>query len=1315
MIQLFTRPTSSPKCLSTPSLRLPSLGLPYLFLSLFCFIAHDRTIVAQEVPSSEAKNTALESSVIRIESVGDVIRRWKPNRHLYVKGELGIGEQQLANLQTWLNENGTHWTVVLMETAAGESYQAPDGRNYLGLDAVEYALGHGLSNQTSFGDLIHPQTREADGAVFALFLKERKFSYFASDAQDKRRLGEAIWVGQLDQPAFRAMRSGGRILDAVKDTVTNINHRLEKAIEAEAADEQRRQQERERAITNARSALQEGVNSIEQVVSAATAWKQQFPQATGALAQPPIESWKQTVNEISKLLEQEDVTTAIQQKGNLVTDIDRYLNLYAASQDFDTQIDKLQKQADMLRNSPNNVAEPGLIELETLVQQAADERKQGAFEFPVTLRTAFERWENVNKIVENEIQRLKQEAAQAQLIRTTIWGTVGFFVLLLGAVLFILNRRRAPLMNQANQELAKRQASVQKETDQIDQLFERNRVLLGSAERIVERGYTGRTQEVCLQALQYVDDLFIMSKEVRRVLADAKSLIEPNTIWGQALNLFSARRYQEAIHLVAGAPLTFYAETGIPRILQDLRKEASNQTVVVDTEAEDEVEATFEEVYKALDERGNAAKQRLDLFEASWTGIDQQLQNLQVALSDAIALERQLHALSLEDGYFEIPDFVQILVPALQRELAEADDMSTFDAVGAMEIAIPQLQRKMAEINGLSGHIDSTRKRVMPILQENGQKLQTLGYRTDWIDNELQRLTGVANVLVKQLVEKSIERELNDFADGIKGFENRAIFGSALANRIEREIFPGLTKMNESLEAARMTLARKLNLPLEKILEERERDPDDHAAQSLHDAASARSLLNEGEYSAAAAAVETAVKERTVAEGLVLASLESLDQFEDRFRECEVVRQDCVAKVSELRNTKLALSEKYQATAFRMEQTTEGEAIAGRNVDEVLNQVAADCEKMVRKLTESRQLLVAGRVLNGGDVLKQCQNRGELLTRQLAGMEMHLQKIEEVAAANQVQYQQYLQRCTSWASYQRDPLVTDKTLVELAKFQDVLGRLRDSVESAASIPLPSPFATMETLESLVQEIDKLEAMVVADRNSHAEAARAVAGAAKQLELAQASVKQSQADNVPDSERTSQINRSIGELGDILKELQGELKSPHGNWEKIDEKATQLQGEMIAATRDLRLEMEAGTKALEAFEQASRTVFQAEKWSGPWGLTISNSHGVQELERARYGLQIGNYSTVLELSRIAAMAAQAAIEQVEREARRRKMEADMAVEKRRRERERSSWSSSASSSLSSSASSFSSRSSSSSSSSSSSRSSGGSSGFSRSGW
>lgn len=78
---------------------------------------------------------------------------------------MGVGDKQLRELAQWLRTNGPHWTIVLMDTADGQVYRSTQRDQFLGMDAVEAALGNGLSNRTDFGKLVHPETNESDGGV----------------------------------------------------------------------------------------------------------------------------------------------------------------------------------------------------------------------------------------------------------------------------------------------------------------------------------------------------------------------------------------------------------------------------------------------------------------------------------------------------------------------------------------------------------------------------------------------------------------------------------------------------------------------------------------------------------------------------------------------------------------------------------------------------------------------------------------------------------------------------------------------------------------------------------------------------------------------------------------------------------------------------------------------------------------------------------------------------------------------------------------------------------------------------------------------
>ena len=180
----------------------------------------------------------------RLESGVAILDEWSKDQHLYVVGNLGVGESQLAGLEKWVDDNGPNWTILLMESSRGESYTDATGKSHRGIDAVEFALGQGLPARTAFGQLTDARTKEANGAFFILFLKDRKFSYSGMAHYERRGLGARNWAGNLDRAALKAMRNGGRIVEAAKGTVTLVDGQIESHFRnLDAAKEKEKQRE----------------------------------------------------------------------------------------------------------------------------------------------------------------------------------------------------------------------------------------------------------------------------------------------------------------------------------------------------------------------------------------------------------------------------------------------------------------------------------------------------------------------------------------------------------------------------------------------------------------------------------------------------------------------------------------------------------------------------------------------------------------------------------------------------------------------------------------------------------------------------------------------------------------------------------------------------------------------------------------------------------------------------------------------------------------------------------------------------------------
>ncbi len=129
------------------------------------------------------------------------------------------------------------------------------------------------------------------------------------------------------------------------------------------------------------------------------------------------------------------------------------------------------------------------------------------------------------------------------------------------------------------------------------------------------------------------------------------------------------------------------------------------------------------------------------------------------------------------------------------------------------------------------------------------------------------------------------------------------------------------------------------------------------------------------------------------------------------------------------------------------------------------------------------------------------------------------------------------------------------------------------------------------LESLRQSIVSLEARCAADRQANAEAARAVAGARRQLQTAQQLVRQSQTDGIPDSQPTQIANSRIASLSQALVLVESQLREAHGDWKIVDSEASRIQAELSKATETLSGELKSATAALDLFSRRRTRCFK----------------------------------------------------------------------------------------------------------------------------
>ncbi len=358
---------------------------------------------------------------LRISSVNDVLAFWHAEQHLYVKGDVGVASKQLDDLEQWLDENGRHWTVVLMQNADGESYRI-DGETKLGIDAVEYALDHGLTNQTDFGSLEHPVTKETDGAVFMLCLEERSLSYFGSDAQINRSLGgEEHWKGELDQAAIRAMKSGGRVVDAVKDTVKLINRRLEEAIQREIETQRQREDAIKLAVEEAKQSILRLQTSVSEVDRLWKAFRESSPAATGALAKPPIDTWTAKLEHLKETTREDNIRASEKELAQLSNIVNQYLNSFADREGLDEHLERIEKAKKELAAGINNAAQTNLANIDGLLEKVQQSFRNGDLDLAAMIEKIDEELKQGQAAIDRETERVEKEAYTNMWIGRTSW------------------------------------------------------------------------------------------------------------------------------------------------------------------------------------------------------------------------------------------------------------------------------------------------------------------------------------------------------------------------------------------------------------------------------------------------------------------------------------------------------------------------------------------------------------------------------------------------------------------------------------------------------------------------------------------------------------------------------------------------------------------------------------------------------------------------------------------------------------------------------------------------------------------------------
>ncbi len=92
----------------------------------------------------------------------------------------------------------------------------------------------------------------------------------------------------------------------------------------------------------------------------------------------------------------------------------------------------------------------------------------------------------------------------------------------------------------------------------------------------------------------------------------------------------------------------------------------------------------------------------------------------------------------------------------MQANLKNADELSAFDAVQAVQGPLANAQRQLAEAMQLGRYLLTAREQLFPKLQADIEALKQRGYAAPWVGDQLIHLTRAADELFKKAATQSI-------------------------------------------------------------------------------------------------------------------------------------------------------------------------------------------------------------------------------------------------------------------------------------------------------------------------------------------------------------------------------------------------------------------------------------------------------------------------------------------------------------------------------------------------------------------------------
>ena len=1242
-------------------------------------------VVAQTAAPAESKTSPGSLNYFRFSDIGEMIRGWKPNQHLYVKGDLGLSPAELMELEGWLHKRG-HWTAILMQSASDQRYVNTDGRVEVGMDAVELSMSD-LMEVGSYRDQTNSITGEQDAAVFILFLKERKFSYRAAEAFSRRGLGQNRWIGKLDRPAYRAMRGGGRIIDAVKDTVKSINAPLRNAIEEEQKIAKKRQRQRQRTIDGLSAKLSQVQDKLARIEKYAKDVRDAKPSATADLTAPKIGDIESQLTDLRKTVTasgtnaKTDLSSLKKNVDQIGNASDDWINLYNEYARFGDSEKQLQQRRDQLQTDAGELQpaiDDQLTEVNTMLASARKAWDAADSKFQKHLNSANHALENATTALADERTLVAQKKSRRSLIRRVTMAVTGFLSTILAGLMLWLNRRRGPAKTRAEERLEQRSAEVKKEMEGMGDLMGRADIVIGDRKAIDRKGYQGKTRELSGKVLDDIDDMLVMSNSVEKVMDNAREKITPDSWWQRFMNRWSAKGYDEGFDILENKPIEFGEHDGISIVRDEEDGPIKTQTeTTTDGEKKSTIELSFAELFQIFHKRSQRVQNTINEVETGWTNIVSTNNDLQRAIDTASENEQKARALTEQDSLLSVPQLFDDLLKSAQADQDASEVMGKTDPISAIAGPATDGLRKAANADELSRQLIAVRELFFPAIRQGGADLDQRGRAIEWIDAALDDFTARAQTLATEALSQDVSEGIGLWRMSFEKFTAAVTRSVELHDQSVGEVAKAIESATAEVADARKKIAARLSLPEQEILAERDRAADEqiHSA-STHNAA-AQAALDRGDPPAAELSVAESLQWVNEARQTAAQSLKILDDLPQQNKQLTGPLQTTQKTIASREELLASLEQRFTDSSLLIETAVLDNVPAAADKDssdvtiyETVSMPANDLLAMakrkqsaaVKNHENAKTFYEQGRLLEADECYTTATELLQQSDEHLQSLSDHGQALDQSVADNLAKLDRLQSRFDDLENRLNQHHVTRATQETArqmhGKFEEV-GRAIRTVSGRRD-----PSAEAKTIENVDAQFEQFDLLMERDQAMYDEARRSIASLRALLTRAERLSNQSQTDNIPDSGRLRQELSAIGDAQQVVDTLQGRLERAHEDWADVDVQADTALASVTSSVAKLQNELSKAQSAALAIQRASSDYRSAVNWSGSYGIRANPQQVRNTLDQARAALARGDYQAAITGAGQSQNAIANAIRLAENEVLRRQ-----AAERRERERRR----------------------------------------------